>query len=218
MHAGSGQPDEPGFIVPGVLFDEFHSPIDELLISRLHPLSSERTGVLANLFAHRAEARIYGLVILIRRYAVQYTAGPKPFPEFRIFGVIGVLRLFLGVQMIEVSVEFIEPMHRGQILVSIPQVVFPVLSGGVTLVFEQFGQCRIFLLETERGSGKSDFGQTGSHRMLPGDKGRAPRGTALLRVIVGKDHAFFGNAVDIGCLIAHQTAAVGADVGDAHIV
>jgi hypothetical protein len=40
----------------------------------------------------------------------------------------------------------------------------------------------------------------------------------LLSVIVGKDRAFIGDAVDIGRAVAHHAAVVGADVPIADVV
>jgi hypothetical protein len=48
---------------------------------------------------------------------------------------------------------------------------------------------------------------------LTGDKRRTSCGAAVLRVIVGEEHAFLGDAVDVGRLEAHHPEAVGADVG-----
>ena len=56
--------------------------------------------------------------------------------------VVGHLRLFLGVEVVEVAEELIEAVHRGQVLVEVAQVVLAELTGGVALVLQQFGDGR----------------------------------------------------------------------------
>ena len=58
----------------------------------------------------------------------------------------------------------------------------------------------------------SPLHQTGSDRILAGDEGRPAGRATLLCVIVGKDHAFSGNAVNIGRLVAHHPAVIVAQV------
>ena len=50
--------------------------------------------------------------------------------------------------------------------------------------------------------------------MLPEDERGAARRAALLRVGVGEQRAFLGDAVDVRRLVAHDAQAVGADVVD----
>jgi len=38
------------------------------------------------------------------------------------------------------------------------------------------------------------------------------RGAALLRVVVGENHALFGNTIDVGCAEAHQSHRIRADI------
>jgi hypothetical protein len=49
--------------------------------------------------------------------------------------IVRQFRLFLSIQVIEVAIELIKTMSRGQKLVLIAEVVFAELSGGVTLFF-----------------------------------------------------------------------------------
>src|SRR5262249_7511383 len=46
----------------------------------------------------------------------------------------------------------------------------------------------------------------------------AARGAALLGVVVGEHHDFLRHAVDVGCLVAHQTMRIGTDIGLADVV
>ena len=58
-------------------------------------------------------------------------------------GIVRVLRLFLGVEVIEVSEELVEAMDRGEVLVAVAQVVLAELTGGVPMRLEEIGDCRI---------------------------------------------------------------------------
>jgi hypothetical protein len=53
---------------------------------------------------------------------------------------------------------------------------------------------------------------TGAQARLAGDERSAPGGAGLFGVIVGKQHAFLGDAVDIGRVIAHQSMRVARQV------
>ncbi len=59
-------------------------------------------------------------------------------------------------------------------------------------------------LEAQRGAGQAHLGQAGAQTVLAGDERGAPRRAALLGVVVGEDHAFLGDAVDVGRPVAHQ--------------
>ncbi len=53
---------------------------------------------------------------------------------------VGRMRTVLhGVEVIEVAEEFVEPVHGGQELIEIAEVVLAELAGGITQVFERRG-------------------------------------------------------------------------------
>src|SRR5688572_25941700 len=89
--------------------------------------------------------------------------------------VVVHLRLFLGVQMIEVPVELIEAVRRRQILVEIAEVVLAELAGRVAVVIEQVRDRHRDWLQTDGGGGNADLGEAGAIDALPGDEGGAPR-------------------------------------------
>jgi hypothetical protein len=65
-----------------------------------------------------------------RHLAVEDTAGAVALPKLGVVlgvGVVGVLRLLLGVQVVEVAEELVEAVHRRQMLVAVAQVVLPEL-------------------------------------------------------------------------------------------
>jgi hypothetical protein len=52
---------------------------------------------------------------------------------------------------------------------------------------------------------------------LPGDERGPSGGAAWVRVVVGKQHALFGDAVDVR-RVAHHAVGIGADIPHADIV
>jgi hypothetical protein len=133
-------------------------------------------------------------------------------------GVVLVLGLLFGVQVIEVAVELVETVIGRQMLVPVAEVVLAELAGGIPASLEQTGDGRFFFTHAKLGAGETDLAEAGAEHTLPHDEGRAPRGAALLAVVVGKDHPLVGDTVDIGCVVPHQALGVGADVGLPDIV
>ena len=144
--------------------------------------------------------------------------GPNFFLNSGSLRIVGVLRLLLGVQVVEVAEELVEAVHGGQDLVVVAQMVLAELAGGIALRLEELGDGRVLRLQAERRARHADLGQAGADRRLPGDERRAAGGAALLAIPVGEQRAFFGDAVDVGRLVAHDAAVVGADVELADVV
>ena len=97
-----------------------------------------------------------------------------------------MLRLVLGVEVIEVAKEFIEAVNGWQELVPVAEMVLAELAGGIALRFQELGDGRILARQPLLGGGQADFQQAGAQRALAGDEGGAPGGAGLLAVIVGK--------------------------------
>ena len=129
-----------------------------------------------------------------------------------------MLRLILGVEVVEVAEELVEAVHRRQELVAVAEVVLAELAGHVAERLQQVGDGRILGLQALRRGGQPDLQQPGAHRALAGDEGGAAGGAGLLAVIVGEDPALIGDAVDVGRPVAHHAAVVGADVPVADVV
>ena len=144
--------------------------------------------------------------------------GPNFARNSGILRIVLVLGLLLGVQVIEIAEELVEAVQRRQKLVLVAEMVLAELAGGVAERLEQLGDGRILGAETEIGARQPDLRQPGAKHALAGDEGRAARGAALLAVIIGEDHAFVGDAVDVRRAIAHQALGVGADIALADIV
>ena len=91
-------------------------------------------------------------------------------------------------------------------------MVLAELAGGVALVLQQLRDGHESSVHADRRAGNADFRQAGAIDALPGDEGRAARRAGLLAVAIGEHHAFLGDAVDVGRLVAHQAVRVAAQV------
>jgi len=88
---------------------EVDSGREELLVHCLHALFGQGTGIFDP---------------TVRR-GLDHTSRPKPFPKLGIFGVLGVFRLLLGIEVIEIAEELVEAMVGRQELILIAEVVLP---------------------------------------------------------------------------------------------
>ena len=191
---------------------------EEFLVHRLHPLGVERTGVFDHLLADTSVGGIDGRVIDIAGLAFEHATRPELGPELRVLGVVLVLRFLLGVEMVEIAEEFVEPVYGRQIFVAVAEMVLAELPGGVAERLQGFRDAHVFGVKSDGRTGQTDFGQAGPDRRLPGDEGCAPRGAALLAVPVGEQRAFLGDTVDVRRAVAHDAQIVGAHIEPADVV
>jgi len=100
VHVRKVHPDEgwlAGLVLP---LNEFHRPSSDVIVDRFHSLPGQRTGVLANLFADLAETRVHRRIVRGGSLAVQHSAGTKLGAERRILRIVGIFRLFFGVEVV----------------------------------------------------------------------------------------------------------------------
>ena len=135
---------------------------------------------------------------------MQYAARAELRLERRILRIVDVLRLLLGVQVVEIAEQLVEAVDRRQQVVAVAEVVLAELAGRVAKRLEQFGDRRVFFLQAFVRARQADLGQAGADGRLPGDERRAAGGAALLAVPVGEQRAFLGDAVDVRRLVAHH--------------
>jgi hypothetical protein len=69
-----------------------------------------------------------------------------------------VLRLFLGVEVVEAAEELVEAVHRRQMFVAVALVVLAELAGGVALALEDRGHGHVGLLPAFLRAGHADLG------------------------------------------------------------
>ncbi len=135
--------------------------------------------------------------------------------SLRIVLLFGVL---FGVEVVQVAEEFVEAVHRRQVLVAIAEVILAELSGGVALSLQHLGKRGRDGLQAQLAAGGTDGGQAAAYRVLAGDERRAARRARWLRIVVAEHHAFTTDAVDVGRAVAHHSGVVEADVGVADVV
>ena len=75
-----------------------------------------------------------------------------------------MLRLLLGVQVVQVAEELVEPVHRRQVLVAVAEVVLAELAGGVAERLEQLGDGGILGAQAQVRARQPDLAQPGAVR------------------------------------------------------
>src|SRR5262249_8168452 len=150
------------------LVDELECAVEELFVHCLHALHRQRTGV-------------FNLLRTIRvRPGLEYAPRPKLLLELLVLRIVGILRLLLGVEVIEVAEELVEAVCRRQKLVPIAEVVLAKLSAHVAERLQDVGDGRVVGLESQIGAWKPDLRQAGANRRLARDERRTSGRAALL--------------------------------------
>ena len=114
--------------------------------------------------------------------------------------------------------ELVEAVVRREKLIFVAEVILAELARGITLGLEHLGEGRVFGLDADVGAWRAHLGQAGSERTLAGDKGRAARCAALIAVVVGQDHAFVGDPINVRCAVAHHATGIDGDIADADVI
>ena len=128
------------------------------------------SGVLDGLLADLAEAWIDGRIVMVACLASQHAARPELGLERRIFWVIRVFRVFLGIEVIEVAEELIEAMHGRQVFIAVAEMVLAELAGGIAERLERLGDSDIARLQANGGARNADLGEAGADNRLPSDE------------------------------------------------
>src|SRR5580704_7970785 len=130
----------------------------KLVIGGFHTLLCKRAGVFAHLLAPGSEAGIGGRGIIRRGgFALEDATWSELRPEAGVLGVVDILRLFFRIQVIEVAKELVETVYRGQEFIAIAKMVLAILEGHVTERLQQFGQRRVFFVQSNRRAWQPDF-------------------------------------------------------------
>src|SRR5262249_38113090 len=161
------------------------------------------------LLTDAAPARLNGGVVLRRCPAMQDAARPELFLEFRILRIVEVLWVFFRIQVIEVAEELVETVYGGQVLVLITEVVLTELPGSVTHRLKKLRRGPVACLQPHGRARRPHFRKAGAQRTLSGNEARAPRRTTLFGVVIGEDHPFASDPVDVGGAIPHETQRIG---------
>src|SRR5262249_12893398 len=107
-------------------------------------------------------ARNLSRIIHVGRHAFQNTTWPKGGQKGRILRIVFVLRLLLGLEVIEVAEEFVEAMDRRYEFVAVAEMVLAELTGGVAERLQQLSQCRVLVGKTLLSSRQADLSQPGA--------------------------------------------------------
>ena len=206
MHAGGVPPQEERLVGFLRFLQIFQREGGDFLVDGLHALDVERAGAFDLLRAVRVGK------------AMDDATGRILLDQCRIFEVVGVLRLLLGVEVIQRAEELVETVGGGQRFVGIAEVVLAELGGHVALVLEQLGDGDIARLQAFLGAGQADLQHAGTEARLAGDEAGAAGGATLLAVPVGEHRALLGDAIDVRGLVAHHAVVIGADVEPADVV
>ena len=109
--------------------------IGDLVVDGFHPLGVQRSGVLDHLLTDGAKLRVVRFGgDLVGRPALENSARKRHFVQPRelvLVRVVELLRLLLGVEVIQVAEELVESVHCRQVLVEIAEVVLAELAGRV---------------------------------------------------------------------------------------
>ena len=221
VHVGHVHPDEERGAGLVLAPDEIDARAGGLVVDGLHPLLGQRPGVLDALLADWAVAVVDLAAVLVGGPGVDDAARQQRLAQQRRFllgGIVRVLGFLLGVEVVQVAEELVEPVRGRQVLVQVAEVVLAELAGRVPQWLEQLGDGRILLLQADVHAGHPDLAHAGAVHALPGDERRPARRAALLAVGIGEKHSLVGDPVDVGREVAHHSAAVATQVRDADVV
>ncbi len=99
VHVRGVEPDEERRLGLVLALDEVDCGVAEFVVAGLHPLLGQRAGVLDALGAVAVGP------------GVQHAARAELLAELRVLRVVDVLRLLLGVEVVEVAEELVETVH-----------------------------------------------------------------------------------------------------------
>ena len=91
-------------------------------------------------------------MIAVAGLALEHAARPEALAEVRVLRIVGILRLLFSIEVIEVAEEFIEAMHGRQMFVSVAQMIFAELAGGIAECLHDIGHGRIERAKPEFGT------------------------------------------------------------------
>ena len=120
----------------------------ELAIDGFHAFAVKRTGVFHSTISEGAN----------------HPSRTKALTKCRIFWVIRMLGLFLGIKVIEVAKKLIKTVLGGKKLVAITQVVFAILRCNVALVLQHGGKGGVLRSYPHVCAGDTHFGQARADR------------------------------------------------------
>ena len=145
------------------------------LVLALHPVGRHGEDFIVDGF-HALLRQRTGIFDFLRPVGVgpgmQHAAWAKLLPELGVFRVVAQLRLFLGIEVIEVAEKLVEAVRSGQVLIAVAEMVLAELAGGITERLQKLGDGGVFGPHTQGGARQPDFAQTGAKDALARDECR----------------------------------------------
>ena len=216
MHARRVQPHEERFAVRLGLVDERQRVVADLVVDRFHARRTQLTGVLDLLLADLAPARVDRRIVGGRRPRVQHVARTHDIQQ--VLRIVRMARVFHRVEVVEVAVELVEPVHGRQEFVAVAEVVLAELARGVAHRLQDGCQRDRLRRQAGRRAGLTHGRHAGADRQLAGDEVRAARRTARFGVVVGEQHPFLGDLVEVRRAARHHAAVIRTDVPHPDVV
>src|SRR5215467_4763077 len=196
--------------------DKLHAMRQDLVVDGLHSIRIERARIFDPLLADLAPTWLDGRIVLVRRPAVQHVARADLVDESG--WVVGMRRVFHGVEVIKIAEELFEAVNCRQIFVEIAQVILSELACRVAHRLENGSNGGCLGRNPNFRACLADGGQTGSNRQLPGDEvGSAGRATRL-RVVVGEPHTLSRHSVEVRRATRHHALVIRPEVKPPDIV
>ena len=122
------------------------------------------------------------------------------------------------IQVIQIAPELVEAVRGRQRVGVVAQVVLAELAGVVAEIAQEPGERRRAGPQVGRAAGQLRRDHAGAQRMHAGEEGVAPRGAALLGVVVHEHRALLADAVDVRRFADHQAAVVDARLHPADVI
>ena len=211
VHVCEVHPDKDRFAGLVLPLDKVHRPAGDIVVDCFHPFLGERPGVLQTCFPTLPK-RGSTADRHVRSLAIQHPRGPNfcETPDLWDSREAPVLLQRSGGRDCR---RIRQSRDRRRILVAVAQVVLAKLAGRVAQRLEQLGDRRIFLFRPMRSAWQANLASSPCGiRDWPVMNDDAAGGAALFGVVIGEDHAFSGDTVDVRRAKAHQPHRIGADV------
>ena len=107
-----------------------------------------------------------GRIVAVGRLALEHAARSEPLLNAGSRRVGALLRLLLGIEVIEVAEELVEAVHGRQKFVAVAEMVLAELAGGVAERLQQLGDGHVLACRPTVGAGHADLGEAGAQRRI----------------------------------------------------
>src|SRR5438093_4532629 len=106
-------------------------------------------------------------------------------------------RIFHGIEVVEITEELVEAVDGGQEFILVAKMVLAELPGGVALRFERGGNRTCLSWKAGWRTGLTNRGHARANGKFARDEVGAPGRATRFRVVVGKEHAFLGQLIEV---------------------